>query len=554
MRHVVTWVGVILLNTSIGGCGSVTPRERFPEIQRQVDDRLGPTLTRVHWRMGSSEDGQVDAFVSGLLSRPLTPDTAVQVALLRSRDLQAVYEDLGVAQADLVHAGLLKNPDIGGFFRIPHNGPGGVNWNIGLDFWLDIFLVPLRKRIACAELEASLLRVTDAVLDKATQVRRAYFQCLADQRALGHQRTLVEFAQVTAELAKRQQAQGHIADLDLANDQAAGEEAGLSLDQSESAARISRETLRRLLDLTDSNFAWTLDDSFATIPRSPSADPDVEALVAMALDKRVDIALLQREIELQRLGLELDRKWFLAKGVIGVETERSSDGVQSTGPHFSVELPIFHQYQAVYARRRALIRQAEDRLAGRRGAARAEIRIAAERMALARRAAERYERAIVPLRRRIAELTMAEYNAMIVGVPDLLAAKAAETRAAVDEARAAQDYWTARAEVERALGVRLPNAPALAPLLSPPVRTDPADAMPGMPGMAKPAGAAASPVSPGPKSVPPAAPAPTPGMPGMPGMGKAPEGGALPVSPGSKSAPPAAPVPPMPDMPGMKKK
>lgn len=463
----------------VGGCVSVKPDERFPDVQRQIDDRFGPAMTRVHWRLGTPEDEQVDALVNDLLARPLTPESAVQVALLRSRDLQAVYEDLGVAQADLVHAGLLKNPDLAGFFRIPDSGPSGVNWNVGLDFWLDIFLVPLRKKIAGAELEASLLRVTDAVLDKATRVRRAYFQHLGDQRVLTHQRALAEFSEVAAELAKRQQAQGHIADLDSANQQAAAEEAGLALDQAEVAARISRETLRRLLDLTDSDIAWTIDEAFAVIP---TADPDAETLVATSLDKRVDLAILGREIELQRLGLDLDKKWFLTKGAVGVETERSSDGVQGTGAHFSVELPIFHQHQAIYARREALIRQAQQRLAARRGAAGAEVRIAAERMSLARRAAERYERTIVPLRQRIVGLTQTEYNAMIVGVPDLLMAKSAETRVGIEQARAVQDYWTARAELERVIGVKLPELPVAAPTPVPVPTTNEAtpDAMPGM--------------------------------------------------------------------------
>ena len=459
-------------------CVSVTPNERFPDVARAIDERMAQ---RVHWRLGAAEDQQVDAFVDELLSRPLTPESAVQVALLRSRDLQAVYEDLGVAQADLVHAGLLKNPDLAGFARFPDTGPSGVNWNVGLDFWLDIFIVPLRRRIAGAELEASLLRVTDAVLNKATQVRRAYFQYLADQRVLTHQRALAEFAEVAAELSKRQQAQGHVADLDFANQQAAAEEAGLALDQAEAAARISRETLRRLLDLTDSDIPWTIDETVAVIP---TTDPDPEALVATSLDKRVDLGLLGREIELQRLGLDLDKKWFLTKGAVGVETERSSDGVQSTGPHISFELPIFHQHQAVYARREALIRQAEQRLAAQRGAARAEVRIAAERMALARRAADRYERSIVPLRQRIVGLTQAEYNAMIVGAPDLLAAKSAETRVGIEQARAVQDYWTARAELERVIGVKLPDLPAgTAP---PPPQESKPDAMPDMPGMSKP--------------------------------------------------------------------
>ncbi len=502
------------------GCVSVKPDERFPDVQSQVEGRLGPAMTRVHWRLGAPEDQQVDALVNDLLAHPLTPEGAVQVALLRSRDLQAVYEDLGVAQADLVHAGLLKNPDLAGFVRFPDSGPSSPNWNVGLDFWLDIFLVPLRKKIAGAELEASLLRVTDAVLDKATQVRRAYFQYLADTRVLVHQRALAEFADVAAELTKRQQAQGHIADLDSANEQAAVEEAGLALDRAEAAVRISRETLRRLLDLTDSDIAWTIDESLAAIP---PGDPDSEALVATSLDKRVDLAMLGREIELQRLGLDMDKQWFLSTGAVGVETERSSDGVQSTGPHFSVELPIFHQHQAAYARREAQIRQAEDRLAGRRGTARAEVRIAAERMALARRAADRYERSIVPLRQKIVGLTQAEYNAMIVGVPDLLAAKSAETRVGIDQARAVQDYWTARAELERVIGVKLPDLPVAAPSSAPMPTAAPTpkdaspDAMPDMPGMSKPA--QPSPAAPDPKSPPSPAPiSPVPPMPDMPGM------------------------------------
>lgn len=484
--------GTAAMLVGVGGCVSVKPDERFPDVQRQIDDRFGSAMSRVHWRLGTPEDEQVDALVNELLARPLTPEGAVQVALLRSRDLQAVFEDLGVAQADLVHAGLLKNPDLAGFFRIPDSGPKGVNWNIGLDFWLEYFLVPLRKRIAGSELESSLLRVTDAVLGKATQVRRAYFQYLADQQVLAHQRALAEFAEVAAELSKRQQAQGHIADLDVANQQAAAEEAGLALDQAEAAARISRETLRRLLDLTDSDVPWTIDESVAVIP---AADPDAGVLVATSLDKRVDLALLAREIEFQRLGLELDKKWFLTKGTVGAETERSSDGVQGTGAHFNVELPIFHQHQAVYARREALIRQAEQRLAAQRGAARAEVRIAADRMALARRAAERYERAIVALRQRIVGLTQAEYSAMIVGLPDLLTAKSSETRVGIEQARAVQDYWSARAELERVIGVKLPDLPAGA--APPPPQEPKHEAMPDMPGMSKPV-------------EPPVAPAPSP--------------------------------------------
>ena len=45
-----------------------------------------------------------------LLQKELSVDTAVQIALLNNRDLQGSYASLGIAQADLVEAGLLENP------------------------------------------------------------------------------------------------------------------------------------------------------------------------------------------------------------------------------------------------------------------------------------------------------------------------------------------------------------------------------------------------------------------------------------------------------------
>ncbi len=455
------WVTMTSVFLALVGCAAVDPAERFPTVVGNIEQRLGQ---RVHWRLGGPEDEEVDAFVRDLLAQPLTPDTAVQVALLRRADLQAVYEDLGVAQADLVHAGMLTNPDLAGFVRFPDSGGASrPNWNVGLDFWLDMFVVPLRKRIAGEELEQAILRVTDAVLDKATEVRRACHRYQGDLQVLEASRALTEFADVAVELVERQHAAGHISDLELARERAAAERSGLRLDQAETAASIAREELRRALDLRDDESDWSLSPAQETVA---GGEPDVQALVATALETRADLALLQRQIERERFALILDKQWLLTKGAVGVETERSSDGVQSTGPHFSVELPIFHQHQAVYARREALIRQAEQRLLAQRNVAHAEVRMATDRMSLARRMAERYQQRLLPLQQRVVELTQTEYNAMLVGVFDLLRAKEGETADRVEYARALQDYWTSRADLERVIGIRLPDLVGASPVPS----------------------------------------------------------------------------------------
>src|SRR5438445_11000354 len=99
--------GLLLGAGVLAGCAHVDPNPAFRELANTVHLRTGK---RVQWNRGTAEDAQAQAAVASLLSRPLTADSAVQIALLNNRNMQATYEELGIAQADLVEAGLLKNP------------------------------------------------------------------------------------------------------------------------------------------------------------------------------------------------------------------------------------------------------------------------------------------------------------------------------------------------------------------------------------------------------------------------------------------------------------
>ena len=57
--------------------------------------------------------------LQALLEGELTTNAAVQIALLNNAALQATFEELGIAQAELVQAGLLKNPVFAGHVRFP---------------------------------------------------------------------------------------------------------------------------------------------------------------------------------------------------------------------------------------------------------------------------------------------------------------------------------------------------------------------------------------------------------------------------------------------------
>src|SRR6266550_474483 len=133
---------------ALAGCAHVDPNPAFADLANTVHLRTGK---RVQWNRASAQDSEAEAAIAALLARPLTADSAVQVALLNNHNLQATYEELGIAQADLVEAGLLRNP----IFTFERRFPGQALEMDLLKEFIDILLLPLRKRIAAAQFEAA---------------------------------------------------------------------------------------------------------------------------------------------------------------------------------------------------------------------------------------------------------------------------------------------------------------------------------------------------------------------------------------------------------------
>jgi cobalt-zinc-cadmium efflux system outer membrane protein len=157
----------------MAGCAGMPKETGFKDVQQLVNDRAD---YRLQWIRGSDEDRQVQEAIAKLLADELTIDEAVQIALLNNRSLQARYEELGVTQADVVKAGLLKNPTFLGLVRFPEDSSEDTNleFEVALDF-LDILMLPARKKLAAAQFEQAKLRVSNEVLNLATTVEQTYF-------------------------------------------------------------------------------------------------------------------------------------------------------------------------------------------------------------------------------------------------------------------------------------------------------------------------------------------------------------------------------------------
>jgi hypothetical protein len=79
-------------------------------LRRGGGAREGARRLELVWRRGGAEDAALDARARAARADELTEDEAVAFALLSNRRLQALYAELGFAQADVLAAARLPNP------------------------------------------------------------------------------------------------------------------------------------------------------------------------------------------------------------------------------------------------------------------------------------------------------------------------------------------------------------------------------------------------------------------------------------------------------------
>lgn len=430
---------------AISGCATAPRTAGFQEVKQVTEQRTG---LQVHWNQGTLEDVTVAETLQAMLKEELTADAAVQVALLNNPSLQATFEELGIAQADLVQAGLLKNPVFAGHVRFPDRSGESTNteFSVSQDF-LDILLLPLRKKLAAAQLEEAKRRVSGAVLGLAADVRSAYYTLQGAEHTHRMLETIVQAAQAAVELAERQHAAGNINDLVLANEQAAFQQAKLDLIRSEAEVLAERERLNRLLGF-ETRAAWSVSDRLPDLPPEEFSAQDLEA---KALSESLDLAAARQEVIVLEQTLALIRRGVVPSVHVGADTEREPDGGRVTGPNFEMELPIFDRRQAALARTEAQLRQSRQRLFALETQIRSEVRTALDRVRISRQMIERYRDLLIPLREKIVAESQKHYNFMLIGTFQLLQAKRDEIDAYREYIEAFRDYWIARTDLERAV-------------------------------------------------------------------------------------------------------
>ena len=159
------------------GCAGFSPDAGMGVVQAATAAELGKEVTKLD---SQDKEAHAAARVKQLLAKPLTAASAVQIALLNNRGLQAAYNELGISEAQMVEASLPPAPRLG-FARLVGSGGFEIERQIVQNV-LALLTLPRRREIAEARFRQAQVRAVEATLRISAETSRAYYRAVAANR------------------------------------------------------------------------------------------------------------------------------------------------------------------------------------------------------------------------------------------------------------------------------------------------------------------------------------------------------------------------------------
>jgi outer membrane protein TolC len=441
-------LGAPLALAVLAGCTTVAPDGGLPSVAAIARERIGaePRLAR-----DDASARELAQSVAATLAQPLGMDDAVKIAVLANPGLQASYWKVGIAQADLAQAGRLPNPVLD-YKHLSNAGDVAIERSFTVNL-VRLLTLPLASRLEAQRFEQVKLEVAREIEQHARDTRVAWVDAVAARQALDYARQVDAAAEASAELAGRMASAGNMSQLDLSREQIYHAETQAALARAGKQAVAAREKLTRLLGLWGKDAQYSLPEHLPELPASPAQLQDVER-TAMEQGLAVQAAKLDAQATAANLGLTRTTR-FVNVLDLGYVNQTETNVPTARGYELTLELPLFDWGGARVARAEGVYMQAVQRVAQAAVTARSEARERYLDYRTAYDLAAHYRDRIIPLRKRISKEVLLRYNGMLMSTQQLLADSREQAGAVSGYIDALKEFWTAHAQLEATLGVRL---------------------------------------------------------------------------------------------------
>lgn len=428
----------------LAGCASLSGNGGMTPVQDAAKTHLGAAIQVAK----TDQDlDTIDRRVSELLSKPMSADAAVQIALLNNRGLQASFQELGIAETEMVQASRLPNPGFS-IAKLKRGDEREIERGFSFDLG-HLVALPLTRQVESRRFAAVQRSVAMEMLSLAAEARKAFYAAVAAEQTARYMRDVRATADAGAELAKRLAQAGNWTKLQQAREHGFFSEAVLNAARAESARTSTRERLTRLLGLWGAQSAFALPARLPDLPAEPQDRPDIEQ-VAMASRLDVQAAKAMVDATAKNLGLTKVTR-FINVLELGYLRNSSNEAPRQTGYEVGIEIPLFDWGDARIAKAEAVYMQSAHRAAQTAVEARSEVREAYLGYRSAYDIAKHYRDDVVPTAKRISDENVLLYNGMFISVFELLADARSQIASVNASIEALRDFWVAQSDLDMAL-------------------------------------------------------------------------------------------------------
>lgn len=446
---------VIVMAVVLGGCASfqpkpIMPREVLGDLQRLRLDAL--TTARP-----PTPDTPAPRFD---LSDGLSSDEAVAVALFLNPALRASRKERGVAEGEIVAAGVLPNAELEVTWLYIENftksfATGGID--VGLR-WSPPR--PGERAAKKAQAEARLATVRAQIADEewrlAADVRKAHAALWAAQErrrlaeaALALQERVRRFIRDKRDLGDASRLEANLIELEYL--ETLREREAIVAEEAR-----ARQELNRALGLPPlASVALQVPDGFAYRPLRLAPG----ALEAAMIDRRPDLKVALEEYEQSQQHLRLAHiqriPWFSFGPAFERDGSPEEGSINKLGLGVSFEIPLANLNRGELLRLEAAREKLREAFVAKVHGARAEVGEALSALRAQERLVRLFEDVINPALDENAKLTDAALELGDVNVLQFVTAQSKVLKGRGEAVGARLDYWKAVFDLERALGTRV---------------------------------------------------------------------------------------------------
>ncbi|MGV8856586.1 MAG: TolC family protein [Devosia sp.] len=456
--------------STLGGTGKYADRSAgFTEVTRVTEAATGKATV---WVQNQQQANAAAEQVRSLVyKKTISADTAVQVALLNNKGLQAAYAEIGLSAADVWQEAFLENPTVSvGVLGIATPGLGLFRAIEGIIANNILAMATRDRRIEIADVQfrQAQLRAANETLRLAADTRRAWIRAVSAFETVYYLNQGQAAADAASELARKLGESGAMPKGEQAREHAFYAELTGQKAQANLAAKLAKEDLTRLMGLWGAELDYFVPDQ---LPGLPGKLAGKDAIEREALSNRVDLQIAKLELDLaaKSYGLTEATRYVTDLEVIsGVELEREIDTEYELDGgtlnqtksletkitpqvEFDFVIPIFDSGQARLRKAELTYMRAANLLAEQAVNIRSEARSAYTAYRATYDIARHYKNSVLPLRVTIEEEALLTYNGMISNTFELLADTRAKISTLLDSVNAKRDFWLADADLSTAI-------------------------------------------------------------------------------------------------------